>query len=93
MNNISIHETKVSLIAEAYQNTDVERSHSIDTNIELYSAGFFDGLTGLNAELPHFKDYWSGYQLGYREYCCGLLGVEMPHEEISTDAITISLTA
>ena len=53
-----------------------------DINIELYSSGFFDGLIGLNAQLPHFRDYWFGYQLGYREYCCGLLGVEIPNSEI-----------
>ena len=58
-----------------------------DINIELYSTGFFDGLNGLNAQLPHFKDYWSGYQIGYREYCCGLLGVEIPLKEISTERL------
>ena len=57
-----------------------ETTNSID-NVDLYSAGWFDGLTGLNAELPHFKDYWNGYQLGYREYCCGLMNVEIPEGE------------
>ena len=57
-------------------------------NIELYSAGFFDGLMGLNAELPHFEDYWFGYQIGYREYCCGLLGVSIPVSETSSKKLT-----
>lgn len=54
-------------------------------NLELYSAGFIDGLAGLDAQLPHFKDYWDGYQLGYREYCCGLLGVEIPQSETESE--------
>ena len=52
-----------------------------DINIELYSTGFFDGLNGLDAQLPHFEDYWEGYQIGYREYCCGLLGVKISISE------------
>ncbi len=57
---------------------DRQKEQEPDTNIDLSWAGWFDGLTGLNAELPHLKDYWDGYALGYREYCCGLLGLEIP---------------
>ena len=91
MNSISIHETKVSPIAETCQELTTERSH--DINIDLYSAGFFDGLTGLNAELPHIKDYWDGYALGYREYCCGLLGLEIPAGEIPTQRLSTLMAA
>ncbi len=35
-----------------------------DINIDLYSAGWFDGLMGLDAQLPQIKDYWDGYALG-----------------------------
>ncbi|WP_144054366.1 hypothetical protein [Pleurocapsa sp. PCC 7319] len=93
MNNISIHETKVSPIAETCQDTSVERSPSTYINIKLYSAGFFDGLTGLNAELPHLKDYWEGYALGYREYCCGLLGLEIPPGEIPIERFRTLMVA
>lgn len=67
---ISTSQKEISL-----ENLEQEK---LDINIELYSAGFFDGLTGLNAELPHLKDYWDGYALGYREYGTGLLGLEIP---------------
>lgn len=77
----SIHDTPINPIAKTYNQTNTERSP--DINIDLYSNGFLDGLTGLNAELPHVKNYWDGYSLGYREYCCGLLGVAIPVEEIS----------
>lgn len=91
MNNISIHETKVSPITETCQESTVEQSP--DINIDLYSAGFFDGLTGLNAELPHLKDYWGGYALGYREYCCGFLGQEIPPGEIPTERLRTLIAA
>lgn len=64
---------------------DRQKEQEPDMNIDLYSAGWFDGLTGLNAELPHIKDYWDGYALGYREYCCGLLGLSTPLGEIPTE--------
>jgi len=48
----SIHDKKRDAIVETLQETRAERSieTTLDINIELYSAGFFDGLTGLDAE-------------------------------------------
>ena len=89
--SFSIHDKKRNPIAETCQDSTLERSS--DINIELYSAGFFDGLTGLNAELPHLKDYWDGYALGYREYFCGLLGVKIPHGEIPIERLRTLMTA
>ena len=86
---ISIHDTTKSPIAKTHQETTVGRcrplasqSPETETYTELYSAGWFDGLMGYSPKLPHFNDYWDGYALGYREYCCGLLDVEIPQEEI-----------
>ncbi|MDJ0687861.1 MAG: hypothetical protein QNJ41_05080 [Xenococcaceae cyanobacterium MO_188.B32] len=88
----SIHDTPIDAIVETHHQSEVERSETIpselEINIELYSAGFFDGVTGLDAQLPHFKDYWDGYALGYREYCCGLLGVKIPTLEIPLERLT-----
>ena len=72
---------------------DRQKEQEPDINIELYSTGFFDGLNGLDAQLPHFNDYWSGYQIGYREYCCGLLGVKIPISEASLKPIASSIAA
>ena len=107
MNNISIHEKKVSPIAETYQEPTIE--HSTEINIDLYSTerwsvptfyerriavdNWFDGLMGYSPELPHFIDYWNGYALGYREYYCGLLGVEISIGEIPADRSEILATA
>ena len=87
----SIHDTKVDRIDIDTQRSQVTSQTNI--NIELYSAGEFDGLTGLNAELPQIKDYWFGYQLGYREYGTGLLGVEIPATEIQTERLAALMTA
>lgn len=94
----SIHDTPIKAISKTHDRVDIKRcrplaSQSPNINIELYSDGFFDGLTGLNAELPHIKDYWDGYQLGYREYYCRLLGVEIPLEELPQDKMHILMTA
>lgn len=76
-----IHDAPRDAIVETHYQSEIELSKTVpsklEINIELYSAGFFDGLTGLKAQLPHFKEYWDGYALGYREYCCGLLGVKI----------------
>ena len=53
---------------------DKRQQQELQINIELYSVGFFDGLMGSNAKLPYSKDYWNGYQIGDRNYCCRLLG-------------------
>ena len=83
----SIHDGSIEPIAQMSIGTEDRGLAGKDLNLELYSAGFIDGLTGLNAELPHFRDYWDGYSLGYREYCCGLLGEEIVPEEIPASAV------
>ena len=45
-----------------------------------YSGGFFDGLIGLEPSHPEKHSYWSGYEIGYREYWAKKLGVEIPTE-------------
>ena len=72
---------------------DRQKEQEPDINIDLYSAGWFDGLMGYSPELPHFEDYWSGYQIGYREYCCGLLGVKIPISEAPPKPIASSIAA
>lgn len=62
-----------------------------DINLELYSSGFIDGLTSIDAQLPHCKDYWDGYCLGYRGYCCGLLGIRISPDQ--TDSKSCSFQA
>ena len=97
----SIHDSPIDAIVETHYQSEIECSKAIqldlslelEINIELYSAGFFDGVTGLDAQLPHFKDYWDGYVLGYREYCCGLLGVKIPASEIPLERLTSLITA
>ena len=74
-------------------NRDKQKKQELDINIDLYSAGWFDGLMGYTPELPHFIDYWDGYAIGYREYCCGLLGVEIPISEALPKPIASSIAA
>lgn len=49
-------------------------------NTDLYSGGFFDGLIGLEPSAPEQHSYWSGYQIGCREYWAKKLGVVIPTE-------------
>ena len=89
----SIHDAQKDPIAEAYQNIDAQRSPSTDINTGLYSAGWFDGLMGYAPKLPHLNDYWDGYALGYREYCCGLIGVEISAGEIFVEKLRTLMAA
>ena len=45
-----------------------------------YSLGFFDGLIGSEPSQPERNSYWSGYQIGNREYWAKKLGVLIPSE-------------
>ncbi len=56
--------------------SSIELEENLDT--DLYSGGFFDGLIGSEPLYPEKSSYWSGYQIGYREYWAGKLSVEIP---------------
>ena len=47
-------------------------------NTDLYSVGYFEGIIGLEPSVPEQHSYWSGYQIGSREYWAKKLGVEIP---------------
>ena len=49
-------------------------------NTDLYSAGWFDGLIGLEPSQVEKYIYWQGYQLGLREHWAKKLKVEIPTE-------------
>ena len=49
-------------------------------NTDLYSAGYFEGYIGCEPSHPEQHSYWSGYQIGCREYWVKKLGVVIPTE-------------
>lgn len=51
-----------------------------ELNTDTYSVGYFDGLIGEKPSHPELPSYWSGYQIGSREYWAKKLGVEIPTE-------------
>jgi hypothetical protein len=46
-------------------------------DIEKYSLGWFDGLTGSDPEEIENDSYWHGYCLGRREYLFSKRGIEL----------------
>ncbi|MGL5832775.1 MAG: hypothetical protein ACRC1Z_06010 [Waterburya sp.] len=56
------------------------RDNEAGLETDMYSAGFFDGLIGLEPSKPERHSYWAGYAVGYREYWAKELGVEIPTE-------------
>ena len=88
--SISIHDIKEG-IAKTDRESTVERS--LEINIDLYSAGWFDRLIGCSPELPHLRGYWECPALGYREYCCDLIGVSISVEEMPQDGMRILMAA
>ena len=47
-------------------------------NTDLYSLGYFEGIIGLEPSQPEQHSYWSGYQIGCREYWAKKLSVVIP---------------
>jgi hypothetical protein len=78
---IAMFNLHLSVEQENREKQELDRIHdeaSLET--ELYSAGFFDGLIGLEPSNPEKHSYWDGYETGYREYWAKKLGVEIPTE-------------
>jgi hypothetical protein len=76
MNNIY---TSVEQSSRERQELEARESEA-NLETDSYSAGFFDGLIGLEPSNPERHSYWSGYEIGYREYWAKKLGVEIPTE-------------
>jgi hypothetical protein len=72
---------RLSVEQEKRERQELE-AREVEANLEtdLYSAGFFDGIIGLEPSNPERHSYWSGYSIGYREYWAKKLGVEIPTE-------------
>ena len=66
------------------KNRERQELDSIDfeseLNTDLYSEGYFLGYIGAEPTRPEDSNYWSGYQLGHREYWANKLGVEIPSQ-------------
>jgi hypothetical protein len=56
----------------------INQESVLDTDI--YSEGYFEGYIGCEPSHPEQHSYWSGYQIGCREYWAKKLGVEIPTE-------------
>ena len=49
-------------------------------NTDLYSEGYLEGYWGCEPSHLEQQSYWSGYQIGIREYWAKKLGVVIPTE-------------
>ena len=49
-------------------------------NTDKHSRGYFEGYIGMKPAHPEDYIYWSGYEVGIREYWANKLGVEIPTE-------------
>jgi len=49
-------------------------------NTDLYSEGYLEGYWGCEPSHLEQQSYWSGYQIGIREYWAKKLGVMIPTE-------------
>ncbi|MEM8780559.1 MAG: hypothetical protein AAGF26_17185 [Cyanobacteria bacterium P01_G01_bin.49] len=60
---------------------ELERIHEeAELNTDSYSVGYFEGYIGCEPSHPEQHSYWSGYQIGSREYWAKKLGVTIPTE-------------
>jgi hypothetical protein len=76
MTNVS-----TSLEQEKRERQELERiQEEAGLNTDRYSEGYFEGYIGCEPRHPEQHSYWSGYQIGCREYWAKKLGVEIPTE-------------
>ena len=57
-----------------------ERGREASLNTDLYSDGYLEGYWGCEPTQLQNHSYWSGYQIGCREYWAEKLGVVIPTE-------------
>ena len=57
-----------------------ERDIEAGLNTDSYSVGYFEGFIGAEPSHPEQHSYWSGYQIGCREYWAKKLRVVIPTE-------------
>lgn len=71
----------VSLDRKNRERQGLEAIHEeASLNTDLYSDGYFEGYIGCEPSHPEQHSYWSGYQIGSREYWAKKLGVVIPTE-------------
>lgn len=76
MNNLYL-----SVEQEKREQQELDQIHQeASLNTDSYSVGYLDGLIGCEPSNPEQHSYWSGYQIGSREYWAKKLGVVIPTE-------------
>lgn len=78
--NIALQKEQQQRIEADLKVVEQQRYEEASLETDLYSGGYFEGYIGLEPSQPEKHSYWSGYQLGYREYWAKKLGVEIPTE-------------
>lgn len=74
-------DVSTSLKQENRERQGLATTHNkVSLNTDLYSDGYFSGYIGLEATHPEDYSYWSGYQIGCREYWAKKLGVEISQQ-------------
>lgn len=77
----------INIALEIEQEQRAKNSHAaIEADLarqsELHSNGEFDGKIGLEPSHPEEISYWSGYEVGLRQYWCKKLGRELGDFEL-----------
>ncbi len=76
--NIALQQEQQQRVDNDLALAEEQKHQEASVETDMYSAGFFDGLIGLEPSAPERHSYWSGYETGYREYWVKKLGVEIP---------------
>ena len=69
-----------NLFTSVEQKKQYQQGKETELNTELYSERYFLGYIGSEPTRPEDDSYWSGYQLGSREYWTKKLGIKIPAE-------------
>lgn len=78
--NIALQQEQQQKLKSNLLLTQKQVHYESELNTDLYSSGYFEGYIGAEPTQPENFSYWSGYQLGSREYWAKKLKVEIPTE-------------
>jgi len=78
--NIAFEQEQQQRVQEDLLVVQNQKQEEAGLNTDLYSEGYLEGYWGCEPSHLEQQSYWSGYQIGIREYWAKKLGVLIPTE-------------
>lgn len=78
--NIALQQEQQQRVENDLIAIENQRQEEASLNTDKHSRGYMEGYIGMQPSHPEDYIYWSGYEVGCREYWAKRLGVEISTE-------------